>query len=112
MPIANCIVTAECIGSSNQEWNLIDLWAEAASLSSEHMTINLLSNTQQLGNQYHVIANLQLPSIWSPPDISSLQTGLARALSSYFSVPLSTIHVITNVIESGLIIEDGREVKW
>ena len=112
MPIANCILTPECINSSDQQGNLIDKWAKAADQSSEHMTINLLTLKEQLGNAYQIMASLQLPALWSPKDISSLQTGLAKALSEHFSVPLSTVHVVTNIIESGRVVEDGKEVKW
>lgn len=112
MPIANCILTPKCINSSNPQDNLIDKWAKAANQSSEHMTINLLTSAEQLGNTYQIMANLQLPSLWSPTDVSALQTGLAKALSGHFSVPLSTVHIVTSIIESGQIVEDGKEVKW
>ncbi|SFG11376.1 hypothetical protein [Neptunomonas qingdaonensis] len=109
MPIANCFVTSN---SQQGTTNLVELWAEESGKSSEHMTINIMYSQQQIGNQYAVMANLLLPSIWSASDISSLQIGLARALAKYFSLNLSEVHVTTTIISSGRVVENGEEVHW
>jgi hypothetical protein len=109
MPIANCIITAEC---SKRSGNLIELWSKASGISSKHMTINIVTSSEQLGNQYKVMAHLWLPSIWPTADISSLQLGLAKALSKHFSLAIHDVHVITMLITSGLVVESGQEMIW
>ncbi|HEY5703207.1 MAG TPA: hypothetical protein VIV20_07030 [Gammaproteobacteria bacterium] len=76
------------------------------------MTVNIITSNQQLGNQYSVMANLLLPSIWTASDISAIQTGLARALAKSFNVALTQVHIVTNIVSSGLVVEEGQEMKW
>ena len=109
MPIANCIVTSECKSSDT---NLIELWSKESGQSSEGMTVNIISDAQQLGKKYRVIATLHLPSLWSESGISSLQLGLAQALSKYFSLQIDEVFVITNIVESGRVVESGKEERW
>jgi len=109
MPIANCVITQEC---SQGAGNLITLWAQESEISPEHMTINLITSSEQLGNKYKIMANLALPSMWSTSDISLLQIGLAKALSKHFAVAINEVHVITNIITSGMVVESGKQIKW
>ena len=109
MPIVNCVITQECSQGSG---NLIELWADESGISSEHMTINIVIGSEQLENKYKIMANLALPSMWSTSDISSLQVGLAKALSQHFALAISEVHVITNIVTSGMVVESGQEVKW
>jgi len=109
MPIANCIITQEYSAPAGQ---LIERWAKASGVSPEHMTINIIYSHEQLGKQYKIMAHLMLPSIWSKSDISSLQIGLATALSQHFLVDINDIQVITNIITSGLVVESGKEINW
>jgi len=109
MPIANCIVTSDCVEGTS---DLIDLWASESAQSSEHMTINLTISNRQLGNKYSVMASLFLPSMWSRKNISLLQIGLAKALAKHFDLALSQVHVITHVVDSGSVVESGQELKW
>lgn len=109
MPIANCVITLECARGNG---SLIELWSSNSGISAEHMTVNIITSSEQLGHKYKVMANLALPSIWSASEVSLLQLGLANALSSYFSVALYEVHVITNIITSGRVVEAGQELKW
>jgi hypothetical protein len=88
------------------------MWANESGKSADHMTINVMPSSQQFGKKYAVMANLLLPSIWSLEDISLLQVGLAKALAVNFGVALSTVHIVTSVIGSGLVVEDGKEIQW
>ncbi len=109
MPIANCVVTQSCkLGSAD----LIEVWSRESGISSEHMTLNIISCEQQFGNAYAVMASLYLPSMWPSNKISAIQTGLAQALAECFELPLSDVHVITNIVSSGLVVERGQEVSW
>ncbi|MBJ7538156.1 hypothetical protein [Marinomonas transparens] len=109
MPIANCVITQECPQGTG---NIIELWAQESGISAEHMTINIMTSSEQLGNTYKIMANLALPSMWSAPSVSLLQLGLAKALAKYFAVAINEVHVITSVVASGMVVDSGQEIKW
>jgi len=112
MPIANCIITSKCQSHSASSSNLIELWANESKISSEHMTINIITSNEQLGNKYAIMATLLLPSIWSKSDITSLQVGLAKALTVHYDAPLEDVFISTTIVNSGMVVESGKEVKW
>lgn len=112
MPIANCIITSDyskCINSSN---DLITLWASESDMSPDNMTINIIKSDEQHGKKYTVMADLLLPSVWSGEDVSKLQIGLAKALALYFNVSKQQVFVVTNIVNSGMVVEEGEEVIW
>lgn len=109
MPVANCIVDLKC---QFGEGDISDLWRLESGISSDEMTVNISVSHSQFGKRYSVMAMLYLPSVWSSKNISSLQLGLAKALSQYFSQPLSQVHVTTSIIESGFVVENGSEQEW
>ena len=76
------------------------------------MTVNIISIDQQFGSEYAVMANLQLPSVWSSEQVYAIQLGLAQALTCYFSVAVNDVHVVTNVIDSGMVVENGEQAVW
>jgi hypothetical protein len=78
----------------------------------EHMTINIITSTEHLGKKYSMMATLLLPSIWSKPDITLLQIGLAKALILHCELSLEDIFISTNIVNSGMVVESGKEVKW
>ncbi len=112
MPIANCIITSDCKNSSGDSNELIKLWANESKQSSEAMTINITTSDEQHGKKYTVMANLLLPSIWSGSDISQLQLGLAKALTLHFHVSLKEVFVATSIVNSGMVVEEGKEIEW
>lgn len=109
MPIANCIISSECQQSSN---DLVKMWAAESGQSAEHMTVNIIISKEQIGKKYGVVATLFLPSVWSDSDISSLQTSLAKVLANHFSLPLRQVLVISNIVNSGMVVENGQIVCW
>lgn len=58
------------------------------------------------------MVTLLLPSIWSKPDITSLQVGLAKALALHYDASLEDIFISTSIVNSGMVVESGKEVKW
>lgn len=109
MPIANCIVVSEC---QSRQHNVVELWAAASGVSVEHMTVNIVTGTEQIGKPYAVMATLTLPSLWSEPSVNALQVGLAKALAQAFNLSLAEVHVITTIVESGRVVEAGKVVEW
>ena len=112
MPIANCIITSDCIRNADSTIDLIELWSIASKISPEHMTVNILASTEQVGNRYPAIATLLLPSSWSKSNVSSLQVGLSKALQLYFNLQAREVLISTCIIESGMVVESDKELKW
>ena len=112
MPIANCIITSKCQNNTDSACNLIELWSNESKISSEYMTINIINSTEQLGKKYEIMVTLMLPSTWSKADTTSLQLGLAKALTLHYNVSLDDVLISTNFVKSGMVVESGKEVKW
>ncbi len=112
MPIANCVVKRRNFQEAMRSENLIELWATASGKSSEHMTVNIIESSNQQGNIYDIMATLYLPSLWSKRDVDSLQIGLAKALAEYFNVGIKRVHIITHIVVSGMVVENGELVEW
>jgi hypothetical protein len=75
------------------------------------MTINLLE-AHQAGKRYAVMAWLYLPSIWPDDAVGVLSEGLAAALADAFVVEPSSVQVVTSIVASGFVVEDGETVNW
>lgn len=110
MPIANCFVAPS--HSLRSSVDIVAAWAKESGKGAEQMTVNMIYASQQRGKGYAVMANLLLPSLWSRSDISLLQIGLAKALATSFGVDINQIHIVTSVISSGMVVENGQELKW
>ncbi|WP_145999143.1 hypothetical protein [Oceanicoccus sp. KOV_DT_Chl] len=76
------------------------------------MTINIMTSSEQLGKKYNVMATLYLPTLWSGSSVSSLQQGLANALARYFKQAIDQVHIITVLVEPGMVVEAGKEQVW
>ncbi|MBZ2168147.1 MULTISPECIES: hypothetical protein [Marinobacter] len=109
MPIANCVVNEDSGGAIP---NLVELWAQASGVDSKEMTLNVIRADAQVGRHYSVMATLYLPSAWPEDRVISLQTGLAVALSDGLGQPLEKIHVLTLIVGSGHVVEDGKVQNW
>lgn len=112
MPIAHCIVHKNRLSPQLRSADPVALWAEFSGQSAADMTINLVASTAQYGRAYPVMASLLLPTAWSDKSCSALQLGLARALAQFFDLPAEDIHVVTQSIEPGQVVEAGREARW
>ncbi|WP_146171277.1 hypothetical protein [Saccharospirillum sp. MSK14-1] len=70
--------------------------------------MNIITAQQQCGKSYPIIATLCLPSVWSTALVDQLQVGLAQALAVYFDQSLSDILVMTQIVQSGHVVEAGQ----
>jgi hypothetical protein len=111
VPIANCFVRGDLPADVDVE-GLIALWSEESDVGPEEMTINLIAGARQGGSSYRLMAMLFLPSLWSPDAMRRLQRGLAAALSRGLELPLADVHVITSIVDSGHVVENGETQEW
>jgi len=114
MPIANCFISPDHQNQDDNSKDLIRLWVEHSGIqyAGPDMTVNIVFSNLQIGKKYTAVATLLLPSIWSKDAISSLQQGLAKALSDYYSISLDQVFIVTRIIESGYVVENGQQVTW
>jgi len=113
MPIANCYLDPLVLSSINSNKGaLIDTWAVESGIKADQMTINIIAYSEQAGRQYQAIANLYLPSLWSEENVSSIQVGLARSIAAVGGVTPDKIMVMTQIIASGHVVENGGVVTW
>jgi hypothetical protein len=111
MPIANCFVREDLPRPPDGE-RLIALWSAESGVGVERMTINVIADTRQSGAAYPVMAFLYLPSLWSAEEVRRLQEGLSSALSRGFAVAAAEVQVVTSIVESGHVVEDGHTQAW
>ncbi|MGF1694355.1 hypothetical protein L4C54_01630 [Vibrio lamellibrachiae] len=112
MPIANCFYAPSLDLQISQSSSIIDQWANYSEQDASLMTVNFIQTERQHGNAYFVIAELSLPSQWPQTSISKVQLGLAKALTETLSIETHQVLVMTTLIESGLIVENGQEINW
>jgi hypothetical protein len=109
MPIANCLVPSVPDDLDTSE--VVAAWSNRSGIDSDEMTVNLLE-AHQAGKPYAVMAWLYLPSIWPDDAVAALSQGLAAALADAFVVEPSSVQVVTSIVASGLVVEDGETVHW
>jgi hypothetical protein len=109
LPIAQCIVDARLVAGGEDP---AELWCKESGIACDEMTINIIRSVQQFGKPCPVIAQLMLPSLWAAPEVTLLQTGLARALARHFNLTADQVLVITRTVVSGHVVDDGQEVSW
>ncbi len=109
MPIAHCYTKLKL---DNDKKNLVRDWAEESSVDGNYMTINFITIAQQLGSAYSIMVNLYLPNLWSEDQVKIIQSSLAVVLAKHFGIHINEIHVITQLVESGHVFENGEQQSW
>lgn len=109
MPIAHCLVDKNCV---LPQVDIISLWAEESGVASEHLTLTFNEMNAQYGNHYSIMANLYLPSLWSAEKVDKIQLGLSQSLIRSFELSAEQVFVMTQVIKSGHVIENGNIQYW
>jgi len=109
MPIAYLTLSDK---SKTVSEKLVEEWAGYADVSAGLMTVNIVHSDIQLGKAYEVMAVLHLPAVWSRAKVSRIQQGLSQSLASHLDLDEKEIHIVTHIVESGLVVENGAEVHW
>lgn len=112
MPIATCILSPSVSEKLGSVTSLIELWGKHSGLDTSEMTIMVLRGNEQLGKEYLAVSTLNLPTMWSPKSINSLQVGLSNAISEYYDLEISKVIVMTSLIEPSYVVEGGEVIEW
>jgi hypothetical protein len=110
MPIANCYLQ---IAFSNQQLEtLTKEWAETIEVDLKDICLSFIKVAEQTGQNYKVMVNLFLPTLWDTRDIERIQLSLDSALKKHLNLGSNDVFIITNTVRSGNVIENGQTIKW
>jgi hypothetical protein len=110
MPIANCFCKKRKLSIKKME-NMVNEWANIVGVDKKDICINMIKEYSQLGQKYPVLVNLYLPTLWSANDIKGIQLGLLKVLSKYLEVKENEIFIMTSLIQSEHVVENGHILK-
>ncbi|SHF82147.1 hypothetical protein SAMN05443144_113152 [Fodinibius roseus] len=111
MPIANCFIKDKHV-SQQELQELTERWAEQVNVDIKDICLTFIPNCMQGGQQYDVLVNLYLPSLWDQDNIKQIQKSLLNILKGFFGTEASEIFIMTSIIRSGHVVEDGEIVEW
>jgi hypothetical protein len=111
MPIANCFIKNKNLNSN--EWSIMaSEWAQSIEVDTEDICINIITGVIQVGRDYSVLVDLHIPSLWTDKEIKKIQLGLLNVLQKHLDIPPEQIFIMTNIIHSGRVVENGEIVAW
>ena len=110
MPIANCIVKKKY--SSNILKLIPKELATDLNIDIKDITINFIESFFQAGNPYEIMIFLKLPSIWEDKDIKRIEKGFVSIFSKIINISVQDIFLITEIIQSGHVVDNGEIEYW
>lgn len=111
MPIANCYVHTIKISSQQLE-TLVKEWAEIIEVDTKDICLTLIDISLQAGQQYKLMVNLFLPTIWSRSNIEKIQLSLHKLLKKHVKLKNEELFIITSMVPSGNVVENGQIITW
>ena len=111
MPIANCLILNEKHLTANIEI-LASEWARLIPTNQEYITISFIKVVEQLGKQFEIMVQLYLPSIWKAEEVEKIQLTLLKVLTENLKVKTEEIFIMTSIIQSAHVVENGEIQTW
>lgn len=110
MPIATCFLKNRI--ENNTLNKIASEWGKSIEVDSKDICINYIQNFNQAGQQYDALVNLYLPSLWSDNDIEKIQNELLNMLVKHLHITHDRVFIITSIIKSGHVVENGDIITW
>ena len=110
MPIAYCFVKEKLLPEVSID-QIVNALATEAAMNPNDITVNLVA-VQQVGNPYPVMINLYLPAVSSAEDVQNIQLALHKVVTDHFQVLNNEVFIMTSLIQSGHVVENGRTMEW
>ena len=111
MPIANCFIHKKySIHADYQQ--LVREWAQVLQISETDITLNVITDHKQFGQQYPAMINLFLPSLWSEKDIEKIQRTLSELLQKHLKIESDEVFIMISLINSGHVFSEGKVERW
>ena len=57
-------------------------------------------------------ATLYLPDFWTPDEVKGIQVGLLETICKCLEIKKERVFILTSLITSGHVVEDGKIVSW
>lgn len=111
MPIANCYINQISV-SKQQFETLTNEWAEIIEVDLKDICLSFIDVSVQTGQNYKVMVNLFLPTLWDESSIERMQLSLDKLLKKHLKLGIEDVFIITNTVQSGNVTENGQIVKW
>jgi hypothetical protein len=111
MPIATCFIKDKKI--TNQQWDaLAGKWAHEIGVDLKDICLTVITDYKQSGQSYDALVQLSLPTLWSKEEVKKIQLVLLKLLTDLLNAPPGKIFILTSVIQSEHVVENGEIVKW
>jgi hypothetical protein len=110
MPIAICFLNKSVERDIMNQ--IAREWSDNIGVDSKDICINYIQNFYQAGQQYEALVNLYLPSLWTDSDIKKIQNELLNVLVKHLHITHNLVFIITSIIESGHVVENGNIITW
>jgi hypothetical protein len=110
MPIATCFAAKTVAAEKIEE--IVTEWAGISGTAKKDICITLVPYHLQGGQQYDMLVNLYLPTLWSKTDVKKIQLGLLKTLCKHLELAEEKVFIMTSLIASGHVVENGAIVSW
>lgn len=110
MPVAVCY--SKTVISTNDLEKVVDEWSELAGVAREDVSITMVNDFIRAGKDYTVVVNLFLPSLWKKNEVIIIEKGFLELLSKYMKIKKEEIFIMTLIIQSQHVIDNGDVVSW
>ncbi|MBO9683989.1 MAG: hypothetical protein J7502_15205 [Flavisolibacter sp.] len=111
MPIANCYINRISVSIEQLE-ALTKEWADSIEVGLKDICLSFIDVSFQTGQNYKVMVNLFLPTLWDKTSIEKIQLSLDKVLKQNLNLEDEDVFIITTTIPSGGVTENGRIIKW
>lgn len=111
MPILNCYTSKTNLRDS--QWDrLVESWAKMISVEQKDITIQVFTDFVQAGEKYELKVELYLPSLWPDHAIIHIQQSFLTLAEKMLKIKQSDIFLMTQIIQSGHVIDRGNMEEW
>ena len=111
MPVANCFIKERNVSQEEMQ-KLTTKWSDDIGVNLQDVCLTFVPNCMQAGQRYEIMVNLYLPSLWTKEDIKRIPKSLHQNLCDHFEVSASEVFIITSIVQSGHVVENGQIVEW
>jgi len=112
MPIIQCFLDRSIKSSWKNEVLIANKLVDEIGVDEKDLTIQFIQGVSVAGRQYGVLVVMYLPSVWTQGGIERIQLIVQITLCRHLNVEPSGLFLITQVIDSGHVVCDGRIEKW
>lgn len=111
MPIAICY-THDKIFDKPTLQRVATEWAALIEVDTKDIHISIVSPQIQAGQAYKAMVHLFLPTLWTREAVNKIQLSLHQMLMKHANLTSSEIFVITTLVPSGQVVENGCIIHW